>query len=113
MICVWKPCDGGQICVVCSRRIKIGVYDPHIQAMCRAVETSGPIAVARHCIHRGAEPERYELCRLCGQRDVMAAVYRCDLYGECTSHAHGLADSSGKKLPVCLSCKDFSRIEKP
>jgi hypothetical protein len=108
MNCRWEACEGGQRCVVCDRRLKLAAFSPHLLANCRAPEPSEPIAVAGHCVHRSDEPARFEACKLCGLREVPVGVYTCQRHGECTTHAYGLRNDSGKPLAVCIGCRDYA-----
>lgn len=64
------------------------------------ITTPTKISEALACLHRGAQVRTVK-CELCSKKNETAAVFACDVYGECTLRRY----KSGKSERTCLGCE--------
>lgn len=95
----------GDMCQCHSNRINHmipGMAPLALCAICHVINVPSYVPEFS-CVHRG-DPTRREECHTCGIRGVVVDVLSCDLFDECTIHAHGLRLNGGK-MPVCVGCE--------
>ncbi len=86
-ICVWRNADDD---------------DPKVKDL-----VEPPPLSRAPCVHRGPDALRQEMCRLCGGNERLLDVFACSKFGECMEHVGGVKGTDGKKLPICISCRDY------